>query len=66
MGSQLGLPHGINKKIKCETKTEMMSMIHSLSFRFLHTLMICIFLIFNIYESFLFEVKLISSALTEC
>ena len=26
-GSQLSLPHGINKKLKCETKSKMMSMI---------------------------------------
>jgi len=26
-GSQLSLPHGINKKLKCETKNKMMSMI---------------------------------------
>jgi len=24
-GSQLSLPHGINKKLKCETKNKMMS-----------------------------------------
>jgi len=24
-GSQLGLPHGINRKLKCETKNKMMS-----------------------------------------
>ena len=27
MGSQLSLPHGINKKLKCETKNKMISMI---------------------------------------
>ena len=26
-GSQLSLPHGINKRLKCETKTKTMSMI---------------------------------------
>ena len=26
-GSQLSLPHGINKKLKCETKKKMMSVI---------------------------------------
>jgi len=26
-GSQLSLPHGINKKLKCETKNKMMSVI---------------------------------------
>ena len=26
-GSQLSLPHGINKKIKCETKNKMMRVI---------------------------------------
>jgi len=26
-GSQLNLPHGINKKLKCETKNKIMSMI---------------------------------------
>ena len=29
MNSQLGLPHGINKKLKCETKNKMMSVIAS-------------------------------------
>jgi len=28
-GSQLSLPHGINKKLKCETKNKMMSVIDS-------------------------------------
>jgi len=27
MGSQLSLPHGINKKLKCVTKNKMMSVI---------------------------------------
>jgi len=27
-GSQLSLPHGINKKLKCETKNKMMSKSH--------------------------------------
>ena len=27
MGSQLSLPHGTNKKLKCETKSKTMSMI---------------------------------------
>jgi len=27
MGSQLSLPHGTNKKLKCETKNKMMSII---------------------------------------
>jgi len=27
MGSQLSLPHGINKKLKCETKNKLMSVI---------------------------------------
>jgi len=27
MGSQLSLPHGTNKKLKCETKNKMMSVI---------------------------------------
>ena len=31
MSSQLSIPHGINKKLKCETKNKMMSVI--LSFR---------------------------------
>ena len=33
-GSQLSLPHGINKKIKCETKNEMMSVIGPVQFRY--------------------------------
>jgi len=28
-GSQLSLPHGINKKLKCETKNKLMSVIGS-------------------------------------
>jgi len=27
-GSQLSLPHGTNKKLKCETKNEMMSVMN--------------------------------------
>jgi len=33
-GSQLSIPHGINKKIKCETKTEMMSVIGPVQSRY--------------------------------
>jgi len=33
-GSQLSLPHEINKKIKCETKNEMMSVIGPVRFRY--------------------------------
>ena len=31
-GSQLSLPHGINKKLKCETKNKMVSVIGPVSF----------------------------------
>jgi len=33
-GNQLSLPHGINKKIKCETKNEMMSVIGPVQSRY--------------------------------
>ena len=33
-GSQLNLPHGINKKLKCETKNKTMSMIGPVQSRY--------------------------------
>ena len=33
-GSQLSLPHAINKKLKCETKNEMMSVIGPVQSRY--------------------------------
>ena len=33
-GSQLSLPHGINKKLKCETKNKMVSVIGPVQFRY--------------------------------
>jgi len=34
MGSQLSLPHGINKKLKCETKNKMVSVIDAVQSRY--------------------------------
>ena len=33
-GSQLSLPHGINRKLKCETKNKMMSVIGPVQSRY--------------------------------
>jgi len=33
-GSQFSLPHGINKKLKCETKNKMVSVIGPVQFRY--------------------------------
>jgi len=33
-GIQLSLPHGINKKLKCETKNKMVSVIGPVQFRY--------------------------------
>ena len=33
-GSQLSLPHGINRKLKCETKNKMMSVISPVRSRY--------------------------------
>jgi len=33
-GSQLSLPHGINRKLKCETKNKMMSIISPVRSRY--------------------------------
>jgi len=33
-GSQLSLPHGINKKLKCETKNKMMSALGPVQFHY--------------------------------